>query len=151
MKVRYVKPIGGTPVQRFLVGAINAEEEGGFVDPLRVMVPDWDKEGVFIIDKAGIVIAAMSFQRSEWNRAIGVGFSYVAPKHRRKGLHSKLFKAVCRIGERDGYLRVGRTVNGNNKPMIAAILKQGCLQKSVNYEFRLNPKNIKSLQDKFEL
>lgn len=151
MKVKYVKPIGGTPVQRFLVGAIQAEEDGGFVDQLRVMVPHWDKEAVFVQDKHGQVIAAMSFDRSEWNRSIGIGFSYVGVKHRRRGLHSMLFKAVCRIGERDGYFRIGRTVNGNNEPMIAAILKQGCVQKSVNYEFKLHPKDIKSLKDKFEL
>ncbi len=149
MRVRYLKPLGGTPVQRFLLNAIEAERP--WSGPLQVTIPNWDQEGVFVENKVGEVISAMAFERSVWDRTVVIGYAFTDPKHRRKGHHSKLFKAVCKIAKRDGYYKIRRSVKGDNKVMIAAIEAQGCVMTSRTYTFYFLDVKTDSIKDKFEL
>ena len=149
MEVLYVKQIGGHPVKELVQKAVNEWAA-------KSSTASYELEAVYINDKEGRCIAAMTFSREVWRRGIDIQWTFVEPEYRRVGIHSKLFECVKRIAIRDGYVTVKRYVNAENHTMIRAVEAQGGIPAKIIFDHDLTRDlrfkfPLGSVEDKFSL
>lgn len=149
-KVRYLRKIGGTPVEALAHYAILENIENGWRNPERTIPgTGWDKEAVYI-EVAGIPVAMLGFGRSEWNRTINTQWSYTLPAYRKKGLNRSLFDALKHIAKRDGYHTITRGTHPANTKMVEAFKAAGGALTHVEYNFSTDADVSISLNDRYE-
>lgn len=117
----------------------------------RTYDPHYDDEAVFA-RAHGELIAALSFERSAWQRTIIIRYAYVEPRWRKKGIHSMLYRHVEAIAKRDGYVNIARSVMASNTSMVKAILAQGGQPTYQEFTHRVaDPAYVGNLSNKYEL
>ncbi|UFX13161.1 GNAT family N-acetyltransferase [Sinorhizobium meliloti] len=134
-RIRFYKHYVHSPAWELVPQAVTYFEESGFTG--RTPSPPMPKEPCMVaIGEDGKAIGMLIYACGEDNWHITL--SYVAPEHRRKGIHTALFNALRdKAKEQGNIFSILSGTHGNNLAAQAAFEAQGRTKEYIMYSYPL--------------
>ncbi len=137
--VLYHENVGHSPVWEYIPLAYEElHEQGLHVTP--TVYPAWNDQALVAVeenypnDPWGFMIYRYDHVKCSWF----ILLSYVRPEHRRKGIHTELFRGLVQRGvARDDILKIESGTHFHNGTAQAAFKAQGRVPVAIMYEYTL--------------
>lgn len=136
-RVRFYENCGHSPAWPLVPRAMIDLEDRG-VDFQPHVSPVWTDACMAAIGEEGKAIGFLIYRYDEVKCSWFIMLAYVAPEHRRKGIHTTLFSAlVDRAKQRGDILSIDCGTHVNNTTAQAAFEAQGRAKTAIMYSFHL--------------
>lgn len=135
--IEHFEKVSASPAVLHILVAMKDLHDTGWYD---FVPPDVSTDEILVeLTPEGTVIGFMIYRPDTWRSEWFIMLSWVDPDYRRRGIHSKLFAALCeRAKTKPNVVKIACATHVENYGAQAAFEAQGRKAVSINYEFRLD-------------
>ncbi|QIW87619.1 GNAT family N-acetyltransferase [Agrobacterium phage OLIVR4] len=136
--IEHFEKVSASPAVPHILIAMKELFDNGFYD---FVPPDLSTDEILVemTPEGGNVIGFMIYRPDTWRSEWFIMLSWTDPGYRRRGIHSKLFAALCeRAKTKPNVIKISCATHVDNHQAQASFEAQGRKPVSISYEFRLD-------------